>query len=129
LPKINQKPVYYGGPVQAERGFVLHTSGKEYNSTLTINDTVSLTTSKDILESTAVDQGPNKMLIALGYAGWTAGQLEDEISKNAWLSFNPSQQKDLNALIFDLPYSEKLEIAMALVGVDFASLSDIAGHA
>ncbi len=94
-----------------------------------INETVSLTTSKDILESAALNQGPSKMLIALGYAGWTAGQLESEISNNAWLSLSPHQQKDLNNLIFDLPYSEKLETAMALVGVDFASLSDVAGHA
>ncbi|MDX1914693.1 MAG: YqgE/AlgH family protein [Methylophilus sp.] len=129
FPNINQKPVYYGGPVQTERGFVLHATGTEYNSTLMINETVSLTTSKDILESAALNQGPSKMLIALGYAGWTAGQLESEISKNAWLSLSPNQQKDLNNLIFDLPYSEKLETAMALVGVDFASLSDVAGHA
>ncbi len=126
---IKDKPVYFGGPVQHERGFVLHASGPEYNSTIAINEAVSLTTSKDILESAAVNEGPSKIMIALGYAGWTAGQLEQEVSNNTWLSVKPSNTQQLNDLIFDIPYNEKLEVAMALLGVDFATLSEVAGHA
>ena len=128
-PEIIEKPVFFGGPVQTERGFVLHAPHVEYNSTVPINDAVALTTSKDILESLAQNQGPSKVMIALGYAGWTAGQLEDEISKNAWLSFQPSSLKGFSDLIFDLPFDEKLGIAMSMMGVDFATLSDVAGHA
>jgi putative transcriptional regulator len=128
-PSIIEKPVFYGGPVQTERGFVLHAPHGDYNSTVPINAAVALTTSKDILESMAQNQGPSKVMIALGYAGWTAGQLEDEVSQNAWLSFQPNSLKGFNDLIFDLPFDEKLEIAMAMIGVDYASLSDVAGHA
>lgn len=126
---IGEIPVFFGGPVQTERGFVLHTPNIEYNSTLQINTAIALTTSKDILESTAQDAGPEKIFISLGYAGWSAGQLEDEMSKNAWLSVNVTQTKALYDLIFNLPYDEKLPMAMRLMGVDFASLSEVAGHA
>lgn len=128
-PTIADIPVFFGGPVQTERGFVLHSPSVEYNSTMQINESVALTTSKDILESTAQSIGPDKILIALGYAGWSAGQLEEEMSKNAWLSVNVSQPKAFNDLIFNLPYDEKLPLAMRLMGVDFATLSDVAGHA
>ncbi len=126
---IGEIPVFFGGPVQTERGFVLHTPNIEYNSTLQINTLIALTTSKDILESTAQDAGPEKIFISLGYAGWSAGQLEDEMSRNAWLSVNVTQTKALYDLIFNLPYDEKLPMAMRLMGVDFATLSDVAGHA
>jgi putative transcriptional regulator len=128
-PAIGDIPVFFGGPVQTERGFVLHTPGEEYNSTLQINSVIALTTSKDILESTALDTGPEKLFISLGYAGWSAGQLEEEMSHNAWLSVNVSDTKSLYDLIFNLPYDEKLPMAMRLMGVDFATLSDVAGHA
>jgi putative transcriptional regulator len=128
-PEIIEKSVFFGGPVQTERGFVLHAPHGEYNSTVPINDAVALTTSKDILESLAQNQGPQKIMVALGYAGWTAGQLEDEVSKNAWLSFQPNSLKGFSELIFDLPFDKKLEVAMSMMGIDFASLSDIAGHA
>lgn len=128
-PTISDIPVFFGGPVQTERGFVLHSPSIEYNSTMQINESVALTTSKDILESTAQSAGPDKILIALGYAGWSAGQLEEEMSKNAWLSVSVSQPKAFNDLIFNLPYDEKLPLAMRLIGVDFASLSEVAGHA
>jgi putative transcriptional regulator len=126
---ITEQPVYFGGPVQSDRGFVLHTPNIEFNSTININPAVSLTTSKDILENTALNQGPDKVLIALGYAGWTAGQLEEEMKQNAWLSVKTDNLSDMNKLIFDLPFDEKLSMAMALLGVDFASLSEVAGHA
>lgn len=127
--EVAAQPVFFGGPVQTERGFVLHSPSLEFNTTVAVNEVVALTTSKDILESTARKQGPEKVLIALGYAGWSPGQLEEEMLNNAWLSFKPSQLNDLSKLIFDLPYQEKLEKAMALMGVDFASLSEVAGHA
>jgi putative transcriptional regulator len=126
---IGDMPVFFGGPVQTERGFVLHTPSIEYNSTLQINTAIALTTSKDILESAALDTGPEKLFISLGYAGWSAGQLEEEMSHNAWLSVNVSETKALYDLIFNLPYDEKLPMAMRLMGVDFATLSDVAGHA
>jgi putative transcriptional regulator len=128
-----KKTVNFGGPVQIERGFILHdimpASHDEFNSTIVINNTVALTTSKDILEATAQNKGPSKMLIALGYAGWTAGQLENELAQNAWLNLETSDSAQINQLIFDMPNSEKFDRAMHLMGINFASLSEVAGHA
>jgi len=128
-----KKTVNFGGPVQIERGFILHdmmpSPHDEFNSTIVINNTVALTTSKDILEATAQNKGPSKMLIALGYAGWTAGQLENELAQNAWLNLETSDSAQINQLIFDMPNSEKFDRAMHLMGIDFASLSEVAGHA
>jgi putative transcriptional regulator len=128
-----KKTVNFGGPVQIERGFILHdimpSWHDEFNSTIVINNTVALTTSKDILEATAQNKGPSKMLIALGYAGWTAGQLENELAQNAWLNLETSDSAQINQLIFDMPNSEKFDRAMHLMGIDFASLSEVAGHA
>jgi len=124
LPEpLHDKIVYFGGPVQTERGFVLHTP-QTFSSTLTVNDAVSLTTSKDILEAVSQGTGPEKFMVSLGYAGWAAGQLEEEIKQNAWLSVAASPQ-----VIFDLAPEERLPAAMKLLGIDFASLSDEAGHA
>ncbi|MEQ1597848.1 MAG: YqgE/AlgH family protein [Methylotenera sp.] len=128
-----KKTVNFGGPVQIERGFILHdimpSPHDEFNSTIVINNKVALTTSKDILEATAQNKGPSKMLIALGYAGWTAGQLENELAQNAWLNLETSDSEQINQLIFDMPNSEKFDRAMHLMGIDFASLSEVAGHA
>ena len=117
-------PVYFGGPVQTDRGFVLHQPVGDWNSTLNIRDRLGLTTSKDILEAVGRGSGPAKMLVTLGYSGWAAGQLEHELGQNAWLSVEAGEQ-----IIFDLPAEEKLPAAMELLGVDFASLSEDAGHA
>ena len=100
------KAVHFGGPVQMERGFILHEPNEEYDSTIVINDAVALTTSKDILEAVAQNHTsqrnvPKKMLIALGYAGWTAGQLENEVSQNAWLSLDISDTHQIHKLIFE----------------------------
>lgn len=122
-------PLYYGGPVQQERGFILHEPHHEYNATVMINDHIALTTSKDILEAAANDQGPKKMLIALGYAGWTSGQIEQEIARNAWLNLETADINQLNTLIFDTPDQEKFNLAIALMGLNLSNLSDIAGHA
>ena len=131
--RLLKTPVHFGGPVQTERGFILHdimpVAHVEFNSTIIINNTVALTTSKDILEATALNKGPSKMLIALGYAGWTPGQLEAELAQNAWLSIETSNLKDIHTLIFDSPNHEKFAYAMNMMGLNLANLSDVAGHA
>ena len=117
-------PVHFGGPVQVDRGFVLHSPLGEWQSTLSVSPDIGLTTSKDILESVAQGEGPRQMLVTLGYAGWAPGQLEHELSQNAWLTV-PAKPE----VIFDLPAEERLAAAMNLLGVDYAKLSDVAGHA
>ena len=124
-----EKPLHFGGPVQQERGFILHTPHAEYNSTLLVNNSIALTTSKDILEAAAHHDAPEKMLIALGYAGWTTGQLEDEMKRNAWLNLETQLVSDLHALIFDAPNQDKFNLAMNMMGLNLANLSDVAGHA
>lgn len=124
-----EKTVYFGGPVQTDRGFILHTPHIEYNSTILVNNTIALTTSKDILEASAESNGPEKILVALGYAGWTPGQLEAEILNNSWLSLDTNNLHDIHALIFDAPNHEKFDLAMQLMGLNLANLSDVAGHA
>jgi len=133
-----KKTIHFGGPVQTERGFILHNilpaPHDEFNSTIVINNTVALTTSKDILEAVAQNDHsknnvPQKMLIALGYAGWTAGQLESELAQNAWLSLETKNQDDIHALIFDKADHEKFDCAMRMMRLDLVNLSHNAGHA
>lgn len=121
---LERMPVHFGGPVQTERGFVLHDTPTEWQSTLRINDKVALTTSKDILESIGEGGGPRDFIVTLGYAGWEPGQLEHEIQENTWLTVPASEH-----ILFDLPAEERLAAAMALLGVDYASLSEESGHA
>lgn len=121
---LRHEPVYYGGPVQVERGFVLHRPVGLWGSTLSVNDRVGLTTSKDILEATARNEGPTDILVTLGYAGWGPGQLEDEIKQNAWLTV-PADPR----VIFAYPAKERLNAAMHLLGIDLSMLSEEAGHA
>ncbi len=116
--------VYLGGPVEEERGFVLHTRTEPWDSTLAIDDGISITTSRDILEAMAHGNGPDRTLVALGYAGWGAGQLEDELQQNAWLS-GPSDR----SILFELPADQRWEAAARLLGVDVNLLSSEAGHA
>jgi putative transcriptional regulator len=116
--------VYFGGPVQNERGFVLHQPAGQWESTIAINGETALTTSKDVLEAVANGSGPSKILVTLGYAGWAAGQLEQEILQNAWLSV-----KAHDSVIFDVPNDDKFDAAMRLLGVSMAQLSEVAGHA
>jgi len=117
-------PVYFGGPVQTDRGFVLHRPVGDWNATLKVSEEVALTTSKDILEAVSGGKGPERMLVTLGYSGWAAGQLENELRQNAWLTV-PAQ----DAILFDLPAEQRLTAAMGLLGINYASLSDAAGHA
>lgn len=117
-------PVYFGGPVQTDRGFVLHRPMAEWHSTLKVNDEVGLTSSRDILQAIGSTGEPQDVIITLGYAGWAAGQLEQELADNTWLTV----PADL-AIIFELPPEERLVAAMQKLGVDFANLSEVAGHA
>jgi len=121
---IARQPVYYGGPVQTDRGFVLHRPAGDWSATLSVNEEVGLTSSRDILEAVASGMFPHDILVTLGYAGWDAGQLEQELADNAWLS-TPA---DIS-IIFDLPPEERLAAAMQSMGIDFANLSEDAGHA
>lgn len=119
-----EKPVHYGGPVQTERGFVLHRPAGQWDATINVVDDIALTTSKDILESIANGEGPQSILLTLGYAGWSPGQLEEELAQNAWLSV-PADPR----VLFDTPSGSVLESAMSLLGINFATLSEEAGHA
>jgi putative transcriptional regulator len=126
---VAQNPVLYGGPVQPERGFVLHQPAGEWDSTMTISENTALTTSKDILESVAIGAGPEKMLLTLGYAGWVPGQLEQEIAQNSWLSVQAKDVTTLHKILYEIQYDDKLNATLALLGVNPAMLSDVAGHA
>ncbi len=117
-------PVHFGGPVQIDRGFVLHSPLGQWQSTLSVSPEIGLTTSKDILEAVARGEGPRRMLVTLGYAGWAPGQLEHELAQNAWLTVDATPD-----VIFEMPAEERLAAAMTLLGVDYAKLSEVAGHA
>lgn len=122
--RLKHLPAYFGGPVQVERGFVLHSPVGNWNSTLMVNDRIGLTTSKDILEASGHGDGPEQIIVALGYAGWGPGQLESEIKQNAWLTVPADPD-----LIFGLPPEERFVAAMQLLGIDPSMLSEEAGHA
>ncbi|OAI53429.1 hypothetical protein AYO46_03365 [Betaproteobacteria bacterium SCGC AG-212-J23] len=122
--KSADAPIYFGGPVQTDRGFVLHAPAGDWQSTLRVRDLIGLTTSKDILEAVGRGEGPERMLVTLGYAGWSPGQIEHELSQNAWLTVEAR-----DGIIFDTPSEERLPAAMELLGVDYARLQDSAGHA
>jgi putative transcriptional regulator len=127
--ELAQQPVFFGGPVQTERGFVLHEkSGMEqspYTSTLAIaGGDLEMTTSKDVLEALSNGAGPRRLMVTLGYSGWSAGQLEEEIGRNGWLTVNADPQ-----VIFDTPVDERYQRALSLLGFDPLMLSQEAGHA
>ncbi|MCC5862105.1 MAG: YqgE/AlgH family protein [Gammaproteobacteria bacterium] len=117
-------PVMQGGPVQQDRGFVLHSRGGDWDSTLAISETLQITTSQDILAALAEGRGPQQVLVALGYAGWGAGQLEQEMAANAWLSVTADP-----ALVFETPLEERWQRAAGLLGISLEQLSSYAGHA
>jgi putative transcriptional regulator len=121
---VGVDPVYFGGPVQTDRGFVLHQPIGNWQATLAVRNSVGLTTSRDILEAVEHGTGPQRMIVTLGYSGWSAGQLEDEIKQNSWLTVEAQDR-----ILFDLPAEDRLAAAMELLGVDFARLSEHAGHA
>ena len=120
----NNQKILIGGPVQIDRGFILHTSEQQWSSSLNITDTISITTSQDILEAIAQNQGPDDTIIALGYAGWAPGQLENEIAENTWLSCPADEH-----ILFHTPTDKLWEETAKLMGVDLTLLSHDAGHA
>jgi len=122
-PLEKQHPCY-GGPVQMQRGFILHQPIGDWDGTIATLGNTGVTISKDVLGAIAEGAGPDKFLLALGYAGWEAGQLEAEIADNAWLTVEAQEQ-----IIFDIPHQDKLNAAIHLLGFDAASLSEVAGHA
>ncbi len=121
---LRKQPVLLGGPVQPERGFILHQESGDWTSTLEVTPQCFVTTSRDILEAIAEGEGPDKFILALGYAGWDAGQLEMELTGNHWLNIDAD-----NHILFDLPYEERRYVAAAKLGIDLALLSTDSGHA
>ena len=124
LGKVGSQSVLSGGPVQVERGFVLHRDKSRWQSTLAVNDDVSLTASQDILSALGEGKGPETFLMTLGYAGWEAGQLEQEIADNAWLTMpaNPD-------IVFNTPSDQRWSAAARQLGIDLNLISATAGHA
>ncbi len=122
--RLRETPVMFGGPVQVDRGFVLHRPLGNWQSTLAISDELGLTTSKDILEAVGRGEGPDHMIVSLGYAGWSAGQLEQELAANAWLTVEADAE-----VLFGTPAEDRLPAAIRLLGIDFSQLAEGAGHA
>jgi len=121
---LAQQTIYFGGPVQQERGFILHSPDKKWESTLFISDSIAITSSGDILKDIVAHKGPKQSLIALGYAGWGSGQLETELAQNAWLSVPAAAE-----IIFDTAVEKRWQEAASLLGIDLKLLSEDIGHA
>ncbi|GAB4168673.1 MAG: YqgE/AlgH family protein [Wenzhouxiangellaceae bacterium] len=123
-PAVGARPVLAGGPVQQERGFVLHSPGPVFDATTEIAPDIMITTSRDILEAIAAGEGPEKFVLALGYSGWAPGQLEEEVKANSWLN-TPADA----AIVFDLPIEHRWHQAVASLGIDVSTLQPLGGHA
>ncbi len=123
-PGVASHPVLSGGPVGTERGFVLHGPDSSYENTLAVSNDIRLTLSRDIIDDLASGDGPEKLLVALGYAGWEAGQLENEMLANSWLSVPATPE-----LVFDTPFAERWDSAARTLGIDIARMSSDSGHA
>ena len=121
---VAAQPVYFGGPVELERGFVLHYPAGEWEHTFSTPSGLALTTSRDVLRAVAEGRGPERYLVALGYSGWSAGQLEEEVAANVWLC-GPGDHR----IVFELPPAERLAAAARAIGVDLSRLSSDVGHA
>lgn len=124
IDPLRGESVFFGGPVQPDRGFVLHAPAGHWQSSLVVTEEMALTTSKDVLIAVSAGKGPERMLITLGYAGWSAGQLEQEISDNSWLTVKAEA-----SILFELPAESRYDAAMALLGFDPSLLSGDVGHA
>jgi putative transcriptional regulator len=123
-PELSQAPLYSGGPVEPGRGFVLHSPDYHSETTIAIDETVSLTATLEILRVISLGRGPGRVFMALGYSGWAAGQLEEEIAANGWLTCNAD-----SGLIFDRDQDTKYTRALRSMGVNPLLLSTQAGHA
>lgn len=121
---VKEIPIHAGGPVETGRGFVLHSADYVQETTLKVTSSIYLSATVDILKSLAEGTGPERHLLALGYAGWGPNQLENEMTKNSWLTVDADE-----GVIFDAPLKEKWSRAMACIGVDISRLSGDAGHA
>lgn len=117
-------PVFSGGPVQPERGFVLHPPDRIWQSTSHISDQVDVTTSRDVLDAIGRHEGPHRFLVALGYSGWGQGQLEEELSGNAWLACPASED-----ILFDTPWQDRYAAVLKRMGIDPGQLDQSVGHA
>jgi putative transcriptional regulator len=117
-------PVLMGGPVGPERGFVLHDTSHQYENSLAVSSEICLTLSRDVIDAMASGRGPQKSLVALGYAGWEAGQLEAEMLANSWLNVPATAE-----IVFDMPFADRWAAAARALGVDLTLLSPEAGHA
>ncbi len=125
LPEtLAKQEMYVGGPVEPGRGFVIHTPEFNSESTLSISENVRLTATLEVLRAIATGRGPQKIIMALGYSGWSAGQLEDEISSNGWLTADADE-----TILFDKDHKRKYTDSLALLGIDETLLSSDAGHA
>jgi len=128
-PPNGTQTLLCGGPVEEQQGFVLHPPAeKRWQATAAISDGIFLTTSRDIIDDMASDQGPEAALVALGYAGWTSGQLEQELLENAWLTVPPDTEL-LSELLFDTPLEQRADLAATSLGINLSQLSNSAGHA
>lgn len=123
-PDVAERPVMSGGPVGTERGFVLHGPEQSYESTLAVSNDIRLTLSRDIIDAMAAGTGPDPTLVAIGYAGWEAGQLEEEMLTNSWLNVPATPE-----LVFNAPFDGRWDMAARTLGIDIASISPDAGHA
>lgn len=120
---VKDAPVFFGGPVQTDRGFVLHVPAGSYTSSVHLG-AMTLTTSRDILQDVSQGNGPQRLMVSLGYAGWGAGQLESEMASNAWLNVTATQE-----ILFDVPAEQRYSAALAQLGIDPSMLTGEAGHA
>ncbi len=122
--EMSSRPVLHGGPVHMERGFVIHEAEDCWENSTIVKDSIQVTTSRDILIAMADGRGPKRATVALGYAGWGAGQLEEEISANSWLN-TPADGR----IIFDTPFEDRWQQSADLLGIDLSMISPEAGHA
>jgi putative transcriptional regulator len=123
-PSAAGNPVLSGGPVGTERGFVLHGPEQSYENTLAVSDSIRLTLSRDIIDALASGDGPDQTLVALGYAGWEPGQLENEMLANSWLNVPATPE-----IVFNIPFEDRWDSAARTLGIDIACMSPDAGHA
>ncbi len=121
---VANNPVLSGGPVGTERGFVLHDKSQRFENTLAVSDDIQLTLSRDVIDAIAAGDGPDKSLVAVGYAGWEAGQLDGEMLANSWLSVPATPE-----LVFETPFADRWDSAARSLGIDIAQMSTDAGHA
>src|SRR5215471_18467333 len=121
--EVGDAPVLIGGPVQPERGFVLHAPCGQWESSFKISESICVTTSRDVLAAIAAGDGPRDALVTRGYSGWSAGQIETELKENAWLTV-PAEER----ILFSTLLEQRWEAAAGLVGVDISNLTDYAGH-